>query len=62
MMETFRRLWSDDEGQDLVEYALLLFLLAISAMSVLSTLGTHISGVFSEAASEINPQGGGGYF
>jgi pilus assembly protein Flp/PilA len=60
MMETFSRVWSGDEGQDLVEYALLLFLLAIATMTILSTLGTHISGVFSDAASELNPVGGGG--
>ena len=51
MIETFRRLWSDDEGQDLVEYALLVFLIAVAAITILTTLGTDISKVFSTAAS-----------
>jgi len=51
MVETFRRLWSDDQGQDLVEYALLVFLLSVAAIAILTTLGTDIKNVFSEAAS-----------
>ncbi|MFZ3210664.1 MAG: Flp family type IVb pilin [Terriglobales bacterium] len=51
MMQTFRRLWSDDEGQDLVEYALLVFLISVAAITILTTLGTDVSKVFSTAAS-----------
>ena len=51
MWETLRRLWSDDEGQDLVEYALLVFLIAVAALAILTALGTNISQVFSTAAS-----------
>ena len=60
MMETFRRLWWDDEGQDLVEYSLLLFLLGIATITILQTLGTDVSRVFSRADSAIT--GGGGYY
>ncbi len=51
MMGTFRRLWSNDEGQDLVEYALLVFLISVAAITILTTLGTDVSRVFSRAAS-----------
>jgi len=51
MMETSRRLWSDDSGQDLVEYALLVFLISVAAITILTTLGTDVSKVFSRAAS-----------
>lgn len=57
MMQTFRRLWSDDGGQDLVEYSLLLFLLGIATITILKNLGTDVSKVFSEADSAL--QGGG---
>jgi len=51
MMQIFRRLWSDDEGQDLVEYALLVFLISVASILILTTLGTDVSKVFSTAAS-----------
>ncbi len=55
MMETLRRLWSDDEGQDLVEYALLVALVSIAAITILGTLGTQVSTAFSEAVSGLTP-------
>jgi Flp pilus assembly pilin Flp len=33
-----------EEGQALVEYALILFLIAVVSITVLSTLGTQVSG------------------
>jgi len=55
MMETLRRLWSEDEGQDLVEYALLVALVSIAAITILGTLGTQISTTFSEVISGLTP-------
>jgi pilus assembly protein Flp/PilA len=55
MMETLRKLWSDDEGQDLVEYALLVALVSIAAITILGTLGTKVSTAFSEAVSGLTP-------
>ena len=40
-MMVLRRLWSDDEGQDLVEYALLVALVSIVSITILGTLGTR---------------------
>jgi pilus assembly protein Flp/PilA len=40
---------NDEEGQDLVEYALLLALVAVMAVGVLTTLSTTIQGVFTNA-------------
>jgi len=51
MMNTFRRLWSDDEGQDLVEYALVVFLISVAGITILKSLGTDVSKVFSTAGS-----------
>jgi pilus assembly protein Flp/PilA len=48
------RLWKEEEGQDLTEYALLLVLVALAAIGSLSTLATAINNVFSTAASNVN--------
>jgi len=43
------RLWKEEEGQDLTEYALLLVLLSLAAVGSLSALATAINNVFSQA-------------
>jgi len=47
------RLWKEEEGQDLTEYALLLVLIALAAITVMGTLGSAINNVFSTAASNL---------
>ena len=49
MQTLLKRLWHDEQGQDLVEYALLLVLIALVAVSTLQTLGKTISSVFTNA-------------
>ena len=41
-----RRFWRADGGQDLIEYALLVGLVALVAVSALTTVGTTIKDVF----------------
>jgi pilus assembly protein Flp/PilA len=48
------RLWKEEEGQDLTEYALLLVLIALAAITVMSSLGVAINKVFSSASSTLN--------
>lgn len=48
------RLWKEEEAQDLTEYALLLVLIALSAVTVMGTLGSMINNAFSKAASNLN--------
>ena len=47
------RLWKEEEGQDLTEYALLLVLIALSAVAIMGTLGKAINNVFSDGASTL---------
>ena len=47
------RLWKEEEGQDLTEYALLLVLIALAAVAVMGTLGNAINNVFSSGASTL---------
>jgi pilus assembly protein Flp/PilA len=48
------RLWKEQEGQDLTEYALLLVLLSLAAIATLGTLATAINSVFNQAASNLS--------
>jgi pilus assembly protein Flp/PilA len=48
------RLWQEERGQDLTEYALLLVLIALAATAAMSTLGTTISNVFTNANSNLS--------
>ena len=49
MKPILARLWKEEEGQDLTEYALLLVLVALAAVGALSPLATAINGVFTNA-------------
>ncbi len=51
MKNVLMRLWKEEEGQDATEYALLLVLIALGAITVMSTLGQQINIVFSKGAS-----------
>jgi len=54
MKKQLVRLWKEEEGQDLTEYALLLVLIALAAIAVMSNLGTAINTVFSQGASTLS--------
>jgi len=47
------RLWREEAGQDLTEYALLLVLIALAAIVSMKTLANAISNVFSNAATNL---------
>jgi pilus assembly protein Flp/PilA len=50
-LELFKHFLREDEGQDLVEYALLLVFLALIVIAALPNLGKTVSNVFSNATS-----------
>lgn len=54
MMQVFKRLWTEEEGQDLAEYALLLVLIALVAISAVRGIAGAISNVFSNAAAGLS--------
>ena len=53
MKNLLNRLWKEEEGQDLTEYALLMVLIALVAIASMKTLGTTVSNVFSNAAQNL---------
>lgn len=54
MISTLKRLWHEEEAQDLTEYALLLVLLSLAAVTFLGTLAKAIQNVFSNAAANLS--------
>ena len=51
MKNLMNRLWQEEEGQDLVEYGLLLVLIALVAVVSITTIGSGVKDIFSNAAS-----------
>jgi Flp pilus assembly pilin Flp len=48
------RLWKEEESQDLVEYGLLMVLIALVAIASMAKLGGTISNVFSNATVNLS--------
>ncbi len=53
MKELMLRLWREESGQDLTEYALLLVLISLVATASIRTVGTAVSAVFVNATSNL---------
>jgi pilus assembly protein Flp/PilA len=53
MTDLLKLLWQEQTGQDLAEYALLLALLALGAITSIGTLANMINNIFANAASNI---------
>jgi pilus assembly protein Flp/PilA len=52
-MNLMKRLWKEEEGQDLVEYALLVVLISLAAILAMKNLASGISDAFSNAAANL---------
>jgi pilus assembly protein Flp/PilA len=55
-MEFISRLRSfvrDEEGQDLLEYALLVALIALVSVGVITTAGTNVQGIFTRIGTAL---------
>ncbi|MGH7736798.1 MAG: Flp family type IVb pilin [Candidatus Tyrphobacter sp.] len=53
MFSAIKNLVKDDSGATLVEYGLLLALVALAAIAAMTTLGGNIKTLFSTAASDL---------
>ena len=49
MKTMLKRLWKEEEGQDLIEYALLVALIALIAATVFPTIGADLNVIFTKA-------------
>jgi len=45
----------NDEGQDLLEYALLVALIALVALAAVAAAGTSVSAIFTTIAGKLSP-------
>jgi len=52
-MKIMKQLWQGEEGQDLVEYALLVVLIALVAVATMKGLASGISDAFANANAQL---------
>jgi Flp pilus assembly pilin Flp len=52
-MELVRRLWRNDEGQDIAEYAVMLAVILVIVVGTVRLIGSNANNVFSSVASSI---------
>ncbi|HVO79611.1 MAG TPA: hypothetical protein VMT28_02705 [Terriglobales bacterium] len=53
MKDFLRRVWSEDEGQDIAEYAVMLAVILVLVVGTVRIIGSNANNVFSAAASSI---------
>lgn len=54
MKSLLSRLWVEEDGQDLTEYALLLTLIALATVGAINGLSATISNVFASSVNAMN--------
>ena len=54
MKKIFHRLWSEDEAQDIAEYAVMLAVILVIVVGTIRLIGGNANNVFSSVASSIS--------
>jgi Flp pilus assembly pilin Flp len=54
MKNVFQVLWSEDEGQDIAEYAVMLAVILVIVVGTIRLIGANANNVFSSVASSIS--------
>jgi Flp pilus assembly pilin Flp len=52
-MECLSRLWRDEQGQDIAEYAVMLAVILVIVVGTIRLIGSNANNVFSTVASSI---------
>ena len=52
-MNLLRKLWNDDQGQDVAEYAVMLAVILVIVIGTLKLIGGKSNNVFSQVASAL---------
>ncbi len=52
-MMFLKKLWSEEEGQGLVEYGLIIALVALAVLATLSLLGTSLNEIFTDISDTL---------
>jgi len=53
MMNVLRKLWREDEGQDIAEYAVMLAVILVIVVGTIRLIGSNANNVFSSVASAV---------
>ncbi len=53
MQDLLKKLWSDDRGQDIAEYALMLAVILLIVVGAVTAIGTNANTIFNSAASQL---------
>jgi len=53
MAQFIRRIWSEEEGQDIAEYAVMLAVILVLVVGTIRLIGSNANNVFSNTASSI---------
>ncbi len=53
MSALIRRLWSEDKGQDIAEYAVMLAVILVLVVGTVRLIGSNANNAFSSVASSI---------
>ncbi len=53
MSEFIRRIWVEDEGQDIAEYAVMLAVILVLVVGTIRLIGSNANNAFSNVASAI---------
>ena len=53
MKNLVRRVWSEDQGQDIAEYAVMLAVILVLVVGTIRLVGTNANNVFSNVASSV---------
>jgi Flp pilus assembly pilin Flp len=54
MLQFCRHIWSDEKGQDIAEYAVMLAVILVLVIATVRLIGSSSNNVFSQVASSIN--------
>ncbi len=53
MSSLFRQLWSEERGQDIAEYAVMLAVILVIVVGTIRLIGSNANNVFSQVGSSI---------
>jgi Flp pilus assembly pilin Flp len=53
MKNLLRKLWREDEGQDIAEYAVMLAVILVIVVGTIRLIGSNANNVFSSVASSV---------
>ena len=53
-MELLRRFFADEEGQDLIEYTLLMAFVAVASAAIFIDAGGSISSIWTQASNQLS--------